>query len=1205
MTRELKRISILILACLALFAIAFGQSNGPAAQAPPAKPAIQGQKPNPAVTDLTRQPTLYVVGYAHLDTEWRWDYVTTIKDYIPKTMRLNFDWIEKYPHYVFNFSGANRYRMMKEYYPADYEKVKKYVAAGRWFPAGSSMEENDVNSPSAESIIREVLYGKAYFRREFGKTSAEYMLPDCFGFPASLPTILAHCGIKGFSTQKLSSSWQPAAMVGGPDSPEKTPPGIPFNVGVWEGPDGSFVVAALNPGGYGSQISVDLSKSPPPPPPPDPNQPGRGGRGGTDWPARIQLNGQVTGAFADYMYYGTGDTGGSANESSIKLLEAIVTRGKTVLPTGGGRGQGGQGGQPQALPPPPGPEVLVGDGPVKVISATSDQLFLDLKPEQIAKMPKYKGDLELINHSAGSITSQAHMKRWNRKNEVLADAAEKASVAAELLGGRPYPLQRLNDAWMLVMGGQFHDIIPGTSIPKAYEYAWNDELLAMNQFAGVLTSATEAVASGMNTEAKGTPIVVYNPLNITREDVVEASVPFAGGAPRAIRVFGPDGGEVPAQLMGASEGIAKVLFVAKMPSAGYAVYDVQPAESGAASQLKVTESALENSRYAVKLNQNGDVASIFDKALNKELLSAPMGLAIILDNPRNWPAWNMDFADEQRLPRTIVGGPAKVRIAENGPARVALEVAREAEGSKFVQTIRLSAGGAGSRVEIGHVMDWNAKEGNLKAVFPLTASNPNATYNWDIGTIERPTETERQFEVASHQFVDLTDKTGSYGVTILTDCKNASDKPNDNTLRLTLVRTPGTQGGYPDQGTQDIGHHEFVYGLAGHAGDFRQGQTDWEALRLNQPLVAFQSPSHAGALGKSFSLMKVSNSRIRALAVKKAEQQSDQNRDEYIVRLVEMDGKAAQDVHISFFAPIISAREVNGAEEAVGPAMVTGGELVTSFKKFQPRTFAVKFGPALTKVRAVQSQTVKLTYDLCVTTPDGKPGAGYWDTQGRSLPAEMLPNTISYAGINFSLAPGAGYGKYNALIPRYQKITLPEGNFNRLYLLAAATSPGNANTPSDVTATILMGDKSVELKVQDWGGYIGQWDNRVWKQVPAPPPTPEQVAQQAARAGGAAAGRGGGRGPQGPRMIDVVDSLIPGFIRPASVAWFASHRHASDGSNEPYAYAYLYAYAIEVPAGTKTLTLPTNERIRILAITVTDQGAQVRPAQVLTDYLEK
>ena len=65
--------------------------------------------------------------------------------------------------------------------------MKQYVATGRWFPAGSSVEEGDVNLPSAEAIIRQILYGNTYFRKEFGKASAEFMLPDCFGFPARCP----------------------------------------------------------------------------------------------------------------------------------------------------------------------------------------------------------------------------------------------------------------------------------------------------------------------------------------------------------------------------------------------------------------------------------------------------------------------------------------------------------------------------------------------------------------------------------------------------------------------------------------------------------------------------------------------------------------------------------------------------------------------------------------------------------------------------------------------------------------------------------------------------------------------------------------------------------------------------------------------------------------------------------------------------------
>ncbi len=70
----------------------------------------------------------------------------SISDYIPNTLHDNFALFEKYPDYIFNFSGSNRYKMIKEYYPADYERLKQYVAQGRWFPCGSSVEECDVNA---------------------------------------------------------------------------------------------------------------------------------------------------------------------------------------------------------------------------------------------------------------------------------------------------------------------------------------------------------------------------------------------------------------------------------------------------------------------------------------------------------------------------------------------------------------------------------------------------------------------------------------------------------------------------------------------------------------------------------------------------------------------------------------------------------------------------------------------------------------------------------------------------------------------------------------------------------------------------------------------------------------------------------------------------------------------------------------------------
>jgi alpha-mannosidase len=1144
--------------------------------------------------DLKSQPTLYVVPYAHLDTQWRWNFPQTISEFLLKTLKVNFYYFDHYPHYVFNWTGMNRYRLMKEYYPADYERMKQYVAKGNWFPAGSSVEENDVNLPSAESIIRQVLYGNTYYRKEFGEASAEYMLPDCFGFPASLPTILAHAGIKGFSTQKLSSGWQPAPLVGGPDSPEQTPVGIPFNVGLWEGPDGEKIIAALNPLGYGSRIRYDLSKEPVPPSGLTADQLARWKGNNTDWVSRINLDGKVTGLYADYHYVGTGDIGGAADEETVKMLEAIVTKGTIALPQ--------QEGLPNSVPSTQSTEpVRVGDGPVHVISSRSDQMFLDIKPDETARMPQYKGDLELINHSAGSLTSQAYHKRWNRKNEILADGAEKASVAAAWLGGRPYPQQRLNDAWTLVLGGQFHDTAAGTATPRAYEFAWNDDVIAMNQFADVLTSATQSIASVLNTETKGVPVVVYNSLNIAREDMVEVTPDFPDGMPSAIAVFGPDGKEVPSQLEN-----GKVLFVAKAPSVGYSVYEVRPAQSATRNgELKVTDSSIENARYRVTLNADGDVASIFDKSLNKELLSAPMRLAITSDNPRMYPAWNMDWDQVSAPPRSYVSGPVKVRIVEDGAARVALEVSRETEGSRFSQIVRLSAGDAGNRVEFLDTVDWRTLAANLKAVFPLAASNENATYNWEVGTVERPTEQERQFEVASHHWIDMTDQSGAFGATILTDVKNGSDKRNDHTIRLTLLRTPGpppppARASYTDQYNQDWGHHQILYGVAGHAGDWRKGQTDWQGYRLSTPLVAFSTERHPGTLGRNFSLITVDNPHVRILALKKAE-----TSDETIVRMVELDGEAAAHVQVRFAGPIAAAREVNGQELPVGSATLKDGALETSFTPYQPRTFALKLGEPPAHAAAVRSQPVKLNYDLSAASNDDTKTVGGFDSKGDALPAEMLPDHIHFNGVEFELAHAAT-GIADAVVARGQTIRLPRGDFNRVVLLAASAD-------GDQKATFEAAGKAHDLTIENWGGFIGQWDTRIWKPEPAEVQVgPDPTHMVALRKDWAVSANHStwddityrGSPSWSPSYPADYIGLTRGYIKQSVLAWYASHHHTPEGLNEPYQYSYLFAYPIDITPGTDSLTLPKNESIRILAISVASENPEVKPAQPLYDALD-
>jgi len=233
--------------------------------------------------------------------------------------------------------------------------------------------------------------------------------------------------------------------------------------------------------------------------------------------------------------------------------------------------------------------------------------------------------------------------------------------------------------------------------------------------------------------------------------------------------------------------------------------------------------------------------------------------------------------------------------------------------------------------------------------------------------------------------------------------------------------------------------------------------------------MAFETSKHAGPLGKTFSLVHLNDPRIRVLAVKKAEAD-----DEVVVRMVELDGKSHPDVRVTFAGPVIAAREMNAQEQPVGDATVTDGSLATSFTAYQPRTFAVKLGAAPTTLAALHSEAVKLNYDLAIASNDDtKTAGGGVDGKGDAIPAEMLPEQLHYDGAQFDLAP-AGTGKLNAVVAKGQSIELPKGKFNRIYLLATSSD-------GDQVATFRAGSSSAELNIQNWTGFIGQWDTRMWK----------------------------------------------------------------------------------------------------------------------------
>ncbi len=1023
---------------------------------------IMGQSPVQAL-DPTHDKILYMVADAHLDDEWNWTIQDTINSYIPATLHTNFALLAAYPHYIFNWEESWRYQLAQEYYPADFVTLTNYIAQGRWRLAGAAVVAGDVNSPSPEALMRHALLAENYYSQMFGKTTEDIFVPDCFGFGYALPSVAAHCGLKGFSSQKLSwGCWT----------------NIPFaNIGRWVGPDGSSVTAVLQPGAYNSSVSDNLAND-------------------TSELSRISNNFARTGLYLDYRYYGTGDQGGGPSPSSVNWVEQSVT---------------------------------TTNGLLNVLSAGSDQMYRDLTAAQGSTLPVYQGELIMQTHGTGTYTAHAEMKKYNRQNEQRADAAERAAVMADWLqGGGTYPQERLNKAWTSFLWCQFHDVLTGTAIPAAYNFAWNDELLALNEFGAVETDGAGVLAKAMDTTAQGVPLLVYNPLSITRQDIVEANVTFASGLPAAVRVFDGNGNEVPSQMGAPADNFVPVIFLADVPAMGAAVYDVRPSPTPCAlsTGLSVSTSQLENARYRVEVNANGDVNSIFDKAGNRELLHAPIRWAFLYDLSTSWPNWEVQYSTVTGIPTSYLGGTGTpvCQILEDGPARVSLGVTRCNAGSVFTERIRLADGDAGERVEWDVSVNWGTLKTLLKLTFPLAVTNANATFDLGLGNIQRPNETSGRYEVPAQQWADLTGSNGAYGVSILNDCKYGWDKPDNSTLRLSIFHTPdpGASGYGPYQATNSIGTHRFTFAVLGHTNDWRSGPSPWVAARLNQPLQAFQTLPHAGTLGRTFGFLFCNNTNVMVKAIKKAE-----NSSEIIVRLQELAGQA-QNATLTCAGAITAARQVTGTESPLAALTPAGGTLTVALGAYSPLTLALTVAPPGALLAKPVSAPVTLPYNLDAISTDGNRTDGNFDS-GYTYPAELMPATILRDGVTFQIGP-TNDGAFNALSCTGQTISFNGAGCDHLYLLAAAAS--NA-----ATGAFTVNGQTTNLTVGYFTGFIGQW--------------------------------------------------CPPSVTSDEVAWVCTHRHDGSGANDAYNFCYLFKYRLDLPANANSLLLPNAPNLRIFAMTLT------------------
>ena len=1022
---------------------------------------------------------VYAVATSHLDTVWRWNLATTIKEYLPDTLEKNFDLADKYPRYKFNFEGAFRYQLAEEYYPKHFEYLKGLIEKGSWNVAGSSYENGDVNIPSPEALFRNIIYGNGYFKEKFGKESCDIFLPDCFGFGYALPSIMKHAGLKGLTTQKLS--WGSAY-------------GVPFDLGLWQGVDGSKVYACLNAQSYRYKFSGDI-------------------RGDISVINKITQNAFESGIPQTLHLYGTGDWGGAPTEESVQAIEESVEKNA--------------------------------GSDFEVVSATSDEIFRDLDKlpkSETARLKTWNNELLMTSHGAGAYTSRAMNKRLNAQNENIADIAEKMCIAAEANGVYKYPKENLSRAWKRVIQHQFHDDITGTGNMDIYIDGQSDYYASISEFETELDGAAGAMANELNTSfVTECGVAVYNPSPFRRKNAVSAHIKLVHNS-TFVKVLDATGKEVPSQIIKKSGKEFDIVFIADVNAMGYAVYDVVPANKACEikTDLAVSLHTLENEKYRVIFNKNGDLATVIDKKNNINVLDAPIkmaGLTDIGDLP--YPAWEMRKKDIDREPEFFANSP-EFEIIEAGPARIAIKVSRELDHSFIDQIIYLESGGEFIRVE--NTVDWRNRRTMLKAVFPFSCYNKTASYDLGLGVIKRENNSEKLYEVPAQKWADITAGSGKYGVSVFSDCKYGWDKPSSNTLRLTCLHTP--TGAFTKQARQDlldIGRNNFAFGIFSHEGGFANG-TQRQSEIFQKPLIAYQTSSRReGSLESGYSFLKINNENAILRCCKLAE-----DGDGSIVRVNEGSGEALKNVELTFAARILEASECLANEQAIKKADSKSKKLKFDLAPYGIKTFRIKLEAPDKKGRE-NFKKLDLEYNSKGFTKNESMRNVILQGSGCSLPAELCPQGFTAGGVSFKMPDTQASS--DVMVARGQTIDLPK-SMTKLYIAAASTL-------GDRDATFYLDGREKQIKIAAMTEHYGNWD-------------------------------------MAGLNIKAAHKNVP-------IAFEFTHTHHPEG-DIPNGKAYFYLYELDI-RNAKTLTLPEDNRIIILAMTAVKKFSNTKRATRLIDKI--
>jgi alpha-mannosidase len=604
------------------------------------------------------------------------------------------------------------------------------------------------------------------------------------------------------------------------------PPPEPTPVFWWEGKDGSKVLAYVPPGWYNVELKSGLSE--------------------------IFSQATKNTALKDFMIlYGEGDHGGGPRNSDVEAIKKFK--------------------KDKAQPKM---EFVVPEDYFKKIEASKIQI------------PAVKRELNFTFPAC--YTTQAGTKKNNRKSENLLLTAEKFSALAATSGYRDYyPERDLDESWKIVLRNQFHDILDGSSIGPVYDEGREFYKEVFERGKRALDFSLESITSMIDTRGEGIPLVVYNQLFWERTEPVASEVSLLQDSPSAsIKVLDSSSAEIPVQIIekrgDGDRNFYRFVFMAEnIPSFGYKVFRIASTESTPEfkTSLSVSASGLENEFFRVTIDPyTGWIKSIFDKTNGREVLAGEGNvLQAIEDEPESMSAWELGLKDT--LAKIGESGAA-MGIIETGPVRATVRVKNIFRDSEFQQDIVLY--NKFPRIDCQMNFNWQERKLMIKAAFPVNVKAETAEYEIPFGSVTRPSDGT---EVPALKWIDVSDASGDYGVSLLNDCKYGFDVKG-NTMRISIIH--GATAPDPEA---DRGSHELFYSLYPHRGTWKEANTIRRGYELNNPFLARVGMIHAGTLPAVHSFIQVEPENVIVSSFKKEMGYYDHG---VILRLYESLGKKTE-----------------------------------------------------------------------------------------------------------------------------------------------------------------------------------------------------------------------------------------------------------------------------------------------------------------------